>query len=84
MTTVLITHNHLAFSLSNTSTILEGKCPVAGSHAASKRTSSTSYLDRRGLEELQGQGQIIPCKSIWDKEGRRLAAVFVYRDECLE
>lgn len=33
--------------------------------------------------QSQGQGQIIPCKSIWDKDGQRLAAVFVYRDDSL-
>lgn len=82
MTTVLLTHNNPASSFCNISTVLEGKCPLDGPHAASKRTSVTSYLDRRSLKELEGQGQIIPCKSIWDKDGRRLAAVFVYRNEC--
>ena len=29
----------------------------------------------------EGQGQVVPCKSIWDKDGQRLAAAFVYRDD---
>ena len=81
VTTILLTHDGLASSHSDMITLLQGKCPLDEAYAASKRTSCTSYLDRRGLIELQGPGQIIPCKSIWDKHGRRLAAVYVYRNE---
>ena len=81
MTTILLAPDGLESKFSDLITILQENCPLDRAYAASKRTSCTSYLDRRGLMQSQGQGQIIPCKSIWDKDGRRLAAVFVYRDD---
>lgn len=81
VTTILLTHNGLVSSFSDMITILQEKYPLDESCAGSKRTSCTSYLDRRGLIDSQSQGLIIPCKSIWDKDGRRLAAVFVYRED---
>ncbi|KFZ10529.1 hypothetical protein V501_05152, partial [Pseudogymnoascus sp. VKM F-4519 (FW-2642)] len=40
------------------------------------------YLDA-GIEELWGEvgGNLVPCRSLWDKEGTRLGAVVVFKSE---
>ncbi|OBT89955.1 hypothetical protein VE02_01505 [Pseudogymnoascus sp. 03VT05] len=42
------------------------------------------YLDA-GIEELWGEvgGNVVPCRSLWDKEGTRLGAVVVFKSEVL-
>lgn len=43
--------------------------------------SYASYLDVcvRGLWDGSGYGGVIPCRSLWDRDGNRLAAVLHYR-----
>ncbi|OAF58640.1 hypothetical protein VC83_05062 [Pseudogymnoascus destructans] len=42
------------------------------------------YLDA-GIEGLWGEvgGNVVPCRSLWDKEGTRLGAVVVFKSEVL-
>jgi diphthine-ammonia ligase len=49
-----------------------------GELAVVKYVDATAFTVSGG-EGVEGIGPVVPCKSLWDSEGERLAAVTVYQ-----
>ncbi|KAK0119187.1 hypothetical protein ONS96_012251 [Cadophora gregata f. sp. sojae] len=74
---ISLSHNS---SLSSLATTLEVALSSLGAEKGSQKASSAAWVDVSipGLWEQGDFGGAVPCRSIWDREGRRVAAVMVF------
>ncbi len=73
---IMIDYSEVIFDIS---VRLDGVCGALKLESGTEIKSSAAYVDVsiNGILERGSFGGQVPCRSIWDKEGRRLAAVIV-------
>jgi len=74
-TVVMVKHTG---SATEVSTRIEGALATLGQEKGVP--SSASYIDTSipGISNLEIFAGLVPCRSLWDGQGRRLAAVLVF------
>ncbi len=85
-TTVMIPHREnlqhaeLEVILDMLDTVAQSQGIASRSRSTGYHGSSVSYVDAyiEGLWKETGYGGVIPCRSLWDKEGNQLAAVLLF------
>lgn len=74
---VMIDHSELASAFRDR---LGKALHTLGTGPRAERASVAAYVDvsLRGAREEGGFGGCVPCRSIWDADGKRLAAVILF------